>query len=71
MSEWMPVVGTSWSSLPPISVQLEPPLVERHEVRPRLEQHLLEGCGHWLQSEDGARVNALLLDFLARHYAAD
>jgi pimeloyl-ACP methyl ester carboxylesterase len=35
---------------------------------PRLQQHLLADCGHWLQSQQPARVNALLLDFLERHY---
>ncbi|WJN60204.1 alpha/beta hydrolase [Pseudomonas sp. SO81] len=52
--------------------RFEAPTLGRMTAKvPRLEQHLLEGCGHWLQSEDGERVNALLLDFLARHYAAD
>ncbi|MBB2495314.1 alpha/beta fold hydrolase [Aquipseudomonas ullengensis] len=38
------------------------------ELVPRLEQHRLGNCGHWLQSEQPARVNALLADFLDRHY---
>jgi pimeloyl-ACP methyl ester carboxylesterase len=51
--------------------RFEAPTLGRMAAKvPRLEQHLLEGCGHWLQSEDGERVNRLLLDFLARHYAA-
>jgi pimeloyl-ACP methyl ester carboxylesterase len=27
--------------------------------------HVLEGCGHWVQQERAARVNELLLEFLA------
>ena len=37
---------------------------------PRLEQHLLNDCGHWLQGQQSEQVNALLLEFLARHYPA-
>ncbi|SDI20091.1 alpha/beta fold hydrolase [Pseudomonas panipatensis] len=37
---------------------------------PRLEQHRLAACGHWIQNEKTAEVNALLVDFLARHYPA-
>ncbi|WP_454256149.1 alpha/beta fold hydrolase [Pseudomonas sp. Marseille-Q8238] len=44
------------------SLRLMPRLVER------LEQHQLTDCGHWLQNEKADEVNALLLDFLARHY---
>lgn len=33
---------------------------------PRVEGHLLDGCGHWTQQERPAEVNALLLDWLAR-----
>ncbi|AYC31442.1 alpha/beta hydrolase [Pseudomonas cavernae] len=40
------------------------------ELVPALEQHLLPGCGHWIQNERAPEVNALLLDFLARHYPA-
>ncbi len=54
----------------PVSRFEAPTLKRMADKVPRLEQHLLAGCGHWLQSEDGARVNALLLDFLGRHYAA-
>lgn len=35
---------------------------------PRLEQHVLTGCGHWIQNERGAEVNGHLLDFLAHQY---
>lgn len=35
---------------------------------PKVEQHVLEDCGHWIQGEQPERVNPLLLDFLARHY---
>lgn len=37
---------------------------------PHLEQHLLTACGHWIQNEQPARVNELLLAFLQRHYPA-
>ena len=37
---------------------------------PRLESHVLENCGHWIQNEQAEQVNALLLDFLQRHYRA-
>lgn len=40
------------------------------EVVADLEQHRLQGCGHWVQNERPAEVNALLLDFLARRYPA-
>lgn len=51
--------------------RFEAPTLARMAAKvPLLEQHLLSGCGHWLQSEDGPRVNALLLDFLGRHYPA-
>lgn len=36
---------------------------------PDLEQHLLDDCGHWLQSEQPDEVNRLLLDFLERRYS--
>ncbi|WP_185266312.1 alpha/beta fold hydrolase [Halopseudomonas xiamenensis] len=37
-------------------------------VVPRVEQHVIERCGHWVQSEKPEQVNALVLDFLERHY---
>lgn len=40
------------------------------ELVPRLEQHVLAECGHWIQNEQAERVNELLLAFLAKHYAA-
>ena len=33
---------------------------------PHLEQHVLPNCGHWIQNEQGARVNALMLAFLGK-----
>lgn len=33
---------------------------------PDLEQHVLPNCGHWIQNEQGPRVNALLLGFLGK-----
>ena len=51
--------------------RFEAPTLARMAAKvPLLEQHLLPGCGHWLQSEDGPQVNTLLLDFLGRHYPA-
>ena len=37
---------------------------------PLLESHVLSNCGHWIQNEQAEQVNALLLDFLQRHYRA-
>ncbi|MDH1265929.1 alpha/beta hydrolase [Pseudomonas sp. GD03944] len=37
---------------------------------PHLEQHLLSDCGHWVQNEQAAEVNRLLLAFMARHFCA-
>ena len=34
----------------------------------RLEQHMLQDCGHWIQNEQAEQVNQLLLGFLGRHY---
>ena len=51
--------------------RLESVTLERMpNVVPNLEQHRFAGCGHWIQNERAAEVNALLLDFLARHYPA-
>ncbi|VXC73678.1 alpha/beta fold hydrolase [Pseudomonas sp. 9Ag] len=33
-----------------------------------LEQHIVEDCGHWIQSEQPEQVNRLLLSFLERRY---
>jgi pimeloyl-ACP methyl ester carboxylesterase len=33
-----------------------------------LEQHIVEDCGHWIQSEQPEQVNRLLLGFLERRY---
>jgi len=35
---------------------------------PKLEQHIIKNCGHWLQSEQPRAVNQHLLGFLERHY---
>ena len=45
-----------------------PALKRMGDKVPHLERHDLPGAGHWLQAECGARVSALLLDFLARNY---
>ncbi|TVP93537.1 MAG: alpha/beta hydrolase [Pseudomonadaceae bacterium] len=39
-------------------------------VVPRVEQHEVPDCGHWIQAEQPDAVNHLLLDFLQRHYPA-
>lgn len=36
---------------------------------PDLEQHLLGGCGHWVQSRRSEQVNRLLLNFLGHRYS--
>ena len=33
---------------------------------PKVEGHILKGCGHWTQQENPEEVNALLTDWLAR-----
>src|SRR5690554_6707639 len=49
--------------------KLESFTIERMpQVVPRVEQHIIERCGHWVQSEKPEEVNALLLAFLRRHY---
>ena len=37
----------------------------------RVEQHVVPDCGHWIQGEKPEQVNALLMDFLHRHYPGD
>lgn len=37
-------------------------------VVPRVEQHVLPDCGHWIQGEKPQQVNRLLLAFLQTHY---
>ena len=37
-------------------------------VVPRVEQHVLDDCGHWIQGEKPEQVNELVLDFLNSHY---
>ncbi|WP_371356547.1 alpha/beta fold hydrolase [Pseudomonas chlororaphis] len=49
--------------------QLEARTMERMPGKvPRLEQHRLVDCGHWIQSERAEEVNLRLLDFLGRNY---
>ncbi|MDE0348718.1 MAG: alpha/beta hydrolase, partial [Gammaproteobacteria bacterium] len=43
------------------------PTLEQHV--PNVEVHTLE-CGHWIQQEKAAETNALMLDWLGRHYPA-
>lgn len=42
------------------------PIAMMRQYAPRVEGHLLEGCGHWTQQERPAEVNRLLLDWLSR-----
>jgi pimeloyl-ACP methyl ester carboxylesterase len=37
-------------------------------VVPRVEQHVIAQCGHWIQCEKPEPVNKLLLEFLAREF---
>lgn len=45
-------------------------LKQMPKLVPNLQQHVLEGCGHWIQNEQAERVNQLLLAFLRLHYRA-
>jgi pimeloyl-ACP methyl ester carboxylesterase len=36
------------------------------EAVPQLASHVLANCGHWIQNEQAAQVNRLLLDFLGQ-----
>jgi pimeloyl-ACP methyl ester carboxylesterase len=42
------------------------PVAMMRTVAPRVEGHVLEGCGHWTQQERPQEVNALLIDWLKR-----
>ena len=42
------------------------PIALMRHFAPRVEGHILEGCGHWTQQERPAEVTALLLDWLGR-----
>jgi pimeloyl-ACP methyl ester carboxylesterase len=46
--------------------QITDPVAMMRHFAPRVEGHMLEGCGHWTQQERPAEVTALLLDWLAR-----
>ncbi len=46
------------------------PVAAMAPMVPRLEGHMLDGCGHWTQQERPAEVNRLLLDWLGRVRAA-
>jgi pimeloyl-ACP methyl ester carboxylesterase len=37
-------------------------------VVPRVEQHVIANCGHWIQCEKPEPVNQLLMEFLAREF---
>lgn len=46
--------------------QLPDPVGLMRHFAPKVEGHLLEGCGHWTQQERPGEVNRLLLDWLGR-----
>ena len=46
--------------------QISDPVAMMRRFAPRVEGHMLQGCGHWTQQERPAEVTALLLDWLAR-----
>lgn len=45
---------------------VEDPVAMMRMFAPRVEGHVLEGCGHWTQQERPDAVNALLVDWLSR-----
>ena len=52
-----------WGTKDPyLGRELAPPSIERYCNQGRLEY--LEDCGHWIQQEQSAKVNQLLLEFL-------
>jgi len=42
------------------------PIALMRPLVPRIEGHVLDGCGHWTQQERPPEVNCLLLDWLGR-----
>jgi pimeloyl-ACP methyl ester carboxylesterase len=44
--------------------QIPDPVAMMRHFAPRVEGHMLEGCGHWTQQERPEEVNRLLLDWL-------
>tara|TARA_Y100000780_G_scaffold214240_1_gene215770 strand:- start:570 stop:1538 length:969 start_codon:yes stop_codon:yes gene_type:complete len=40
-------------------------------VVPKVEQHVISDCGHWIQAEKPEEVNSHLLPFLERHFPAN
>ncbi|MCI0518133.1 MAG: alpha/beta hydrolase [Woeseiaceae bacterium] len=50
-------------------VIVSPQHIEAMKPRVRdLELHMIDDCGHWTQQEQPERVNALMLDWLARRF---
>lgn len=56
--------------LDPVGVLEAHTLLRMPKRVPRLEQHIIKECGHWIQSEQPGAVNTHLLNFLAIHYVA-
>ncbi|MEQ9520429.1 MAG: alpha/beta hydrolase [Parvibaculum sp.] len=51
-------------------VVLRPEMTEGMEnFIPDLEKHIIPNCGHWTQSERPDELNALITDWLKRHFA--
>jgi pimeloyl-ACP methyl ester carboxylesterase len=46
--------------------QVADPVAMMRHFAPRVEGHMLDGCGHWTQQERPDEVTRLLLDWLAR-----
>jgi pimeloyl-ACP methyl ester carboxylesterase len=46
--------------------QIPDPVAMMRHFAPRVEGHMLEGCGHWTQQERPEEVTRLLLDWLGR-----
>ncbi|WP_150299263.1 alpha/beta fold hydrolase [Pseudomonas profundi] len=51
--------------------QLEAHTIKRMpSVVPKVEQHVIPDCGHWIQAEKPEPVNQLLLSFLQKYFSA-
>lgn len=46
--------------------QLPDPVAMMRHFAPKVEGHVLEGCGHWTQQERPEQVNGLLIEWLGR-----
>lgn len=62
----MPALFVGGASDPALVLGSADPLPIMRIHVPAVEAHMLDGCGHWIQAERAAEVEALLLDWLAR-----